>query len=208
MVSTDHFRHELLAQFGRAATQGRIDVLINSGELYRSIARGGSHSGSCRDTMQEEFKMGDTLHVRLPSGTEVTGPVIYKAVEADFATQRDVSRTKRDIRTFERRTRAGLLLLPRGHARRRRQCHRAGDRVAGRRHLSLADTGAVRRLLRTCPGRPGTQHSDRDAGRLRRGRDNGCSAGNRRDAGAIRRARAGLREVLGPHADIALAMGL
>jgi hypothetical protein len=31
MVSIDHFRHELLAQLGRAATRGRIDVLINSG---------------------------------------------------------------------------------------------------------------------------------------------------------------------------------
>ena len=35
----------------------------------------------------------------------MTGPVIYKAVEADFATQRDVSRTKRDIKTFEIRIR-------------------------------------------------------------------------------------------------------
>ena len=43
--------------------------------------------------------------MRLPSGTEVTGPVIYKAVEADFATQRDVSRTKRDIKTVAIRVR-------------------------------------------------------------------------------------------------------
>ena len=39
MVSTDHFRQELLAQLGRAATQGRIDVLINSGELCRGRGR-------------------------------------------------------------------------------------------------------------------------------------------------------------------------
>jgi hypothetical protein len=58
MVSTDHFRQELLAQLDHAATQGRIDILINSGELYRSIASGGSRSGSCCDAMQEEFKMG------------------------------------------------------------------------------------------------------------------------------------------------------
>src|SRR5271167_1417103 len=61
MVSTDHFRQELLAQLGRAATQGRIDLLINSGELCRSITRGGSGSFSCCDAMQEEFKLGDTL---------------------------------------------------------------------------------------------------------------------------------------------------
>jgi len=49
--------------------------------------------------------MGETLRWRLPSGTEVSGPVIYKAVEADFATQRDVSRTKRDIKTVAIRVR-------------------------------------------------------------------------------------------------------
>ncbi|MEI9971902.1 MAG: efflux RND transporter periplasmic adaptor subunit [Ignavibacteriota bacterium] len=57
------------------------------------------------ETYADLIKMGDTLHVRLPSGTEVTGPVIYKAVEADFATQRDVSRTKRDIKTVAIRVR-------------------------------------------------------------------------------------------------------
>jgi hypothetical protein len=61
MVSTDHFRQELLAQLGRAATHGHIDVLINSGELCRSITRGGSGSASCCDAMQDEFKLGDTL---------------------------------------------------------------------------------------------------------------------------------------------------
>jgi hypothetical protein len=60
MISTDHFRQELLAQFGRAATQGRIDILINSGELCRSIS-GGPRSASCCDAMQEEFRLGDTL---------------------------------------------------------------------------------------------------------------------------------------------------
>jgi hypothetical protein len=37
MVSSDHFRQELLAQMGRAAKSGLIDVLINSAELYRSL---------------------------------------------------------------------------------------------------------------------------------------------------------------------------
>ena len=61
MVSTDHFRQELRAQFARAATGGRIDVLINSGELCRSITTGSSGSASCCDAMQAEFKPGDTL---------------------------------------------------------------------------------------------------------------------------------------------------
>jgi hypothetical protein len=72
MVSTDHFRHELLAQLGRAAAQGRIDILINSGELYRSIASSGSRSGSCCDTMQEEFKMGDRLLLDRTNGSGMT----------------------------------------------------------------------------------------------------------------------------------------
>jgi HlyD family secretion protein len=57
------------------------------------------------ETYADLISMGQTLRVRLPSGTEVTGPVIYKAVEADFATQRDVSRTKRDIKTVAIRVR-------------------------------------------------------------------------------------------------------
>jgi multidrug resistance efflux pump len=41
------------------------------------------------------------IKVRLPSGNDLDGIVIFKGVESDFATQRDVSRTKRDIKTFE-----------------------------------------------------------------------------------------------------------
>jgi hypothetical protein len=72
MVSTDHFREELLAQLGRAATQGRIDVLINSGELCRSITRGSFGSASCCDAMQEEFKLGDTLLLDRTNGAGMT----------------------------------------------------------------------------------------------------------------------------------------
>ena len=57
------------------------------------------------ETYADLIPMGKVLRVRLPSGTEVSGPVIYKAVEADFATQRDVSRTKRDIKTVAIRVR-------------------------------------------------------------------------------------------------------
>jgi hypothetical protein len=71
MVPTDYIRQELLAQLGRAAAQGCIDILINSGELYRSIA-GCSRSGSCCDAMQEEFKMGDTLLLDRTNGAGMT----------------------------------------------------------------------------------------------------------------------------------------
>jgi HlyD family secretion protein len=44
--------------------------------------------------------IGDILRVRMPGGTIVSGKVFFKGVEGDFATQRDVSRMKRDIRTI------------------------------------------------------------------------------------------------------------
>jgi HlyD family secretion protein len=40
------------------------------------------------------------LKVKFPSGNILDGTVFFKGVENDFATQRDVSRTKRDIKTF------------------------------------------------------------------------------------------------------------
>jgi hypothetical protein len=72
MVSTDHFRQELLAQLGRAATGGRIDVLINSGELCRSISEGRAWSAHCCEAMQEEFKLGDTLLLDRTNGAGMT----------------------------------------------------------------------------------------------------------------------------------------
>ncbi|MGH9416315.1 MAG: HlyD family secretion protein [Terriglobales bacterium] len=51
------------------------------------------------ETYAPLIRLGEQLQVKLPDGALVRGPVIYKAVEADFATQRDVSRTKRDIKT-------------------------------------------------------------------------------------------------------------
>ena len=51
------------------------------------------------ETYADHILLGDTLRVRMPSGTIVEGKVIMKAPEGDFATQRDVSQQKRDIRT-------------------------------------------------------------------------------------------------------------
>jgi hypothetical protein len=61
MVSTDHFRQELLAQLDRAATGGTIDVLITSGELCRAVPKGSAWSNACCDAMQAEFRQGDTM---------------------------------------------------------------------------------------------------------------------------------------------------
>jgi HlyD family secretion protein len=51
------------------------------------------------ETQAQVVKLGDTLTVRMPGGEQVSGQVIAKAAEADFATERDYSRSKRDIRT-------------------------------------------------------------------------------------------------------------
>ena len=53
----------------------------------------------------DRVRLGDELNVRLPSGRELQCPVFFRGVDADYATQRDVSRTKRDIKTFEIRLR-------------------------------------------------------------------------------------------------------
>ncbi|MFP5207816.1 MAG: HlyD family secretion protein [Acidobacteriota bacterium] len=59
------------------------------------------------ETEEDNVRLGDMLRVVMPSGATVRGKVIAKAAEADFATQRDVSRRKRDIRTVQLK-----LLIP------------------------------------------------------------------------------------------------
>ncbi len=51
------------------------------------------------ETQAASVKLDDVLNVRMPGGETVKGKLIAKAAEGDFATQRDVSRTKRDIKT-------------------------------------------------------------------------------------------------------------
>jgi HlyD family secretion protein len=88
----------------RAARQGEV---VNPGSPIVTLFDLSSTwvDADVEETYADLIAMGETLRVRLPSGTEVSGPVIYKAVEADFATQRDVSRTKRDIKTVAIRVR-------------------------------------------------------------------------------------------------------
>lgn len=88
----------------RAALQGEIVrpgqavvTLINPDDLWVRA--------DVEETYIDRIHLGDRMTVRLPSGTERSGTVFYRGVDADFATQRDVSRTKRDIKTFEIRLR-------------------------------------------------------------------------------------------------------
>jgi HlyD family secretion protein len=74
-----------------------IVTLINPDDLWVRV--------DVEETYIDRVRLGDTLTLRLPSGTERTGTVFHRAADAGFATQRDVSRMKRDIRTFEVRLR-------------------------------------------------------------------------------------------------------
>ena len=57
------------------------------------------------ETYIDRIHLGEKMTVRLPSGAEREGTIFYRGVDADYATQRDVSRAKRDIKTFEFRLR-------------------------------------------------------------------------------------------------------
>ncbi|HTL35128.1 MAG TPA: efflux RND transporter periplasmic adaptor subunit [Kofleriaceae bacterium] len=86
------------ARVGEVVTAGQpIVTLVNPDSLWVRA--------DVEETYIDRVRIGDTLTVRLPSGAERKGTVIYRGVDADFATQRDVSRAKRDIKTFEIRLR-------------------------------------------------------------------------------------------------------
>jgi multidrug resistance efflux pump len=53
------------------------------------------------ETQEDAVQLGDSLTVIMPSGGTLQGKVINKATLADFATQRDVSARKRDIKTVQ-----------------------------------------------------------------------------------------------------------
>jgi HlyD family secretion protein len=74
-----------------------VVTLVNPDDLWVRV--------DVEETYIDRVKLGDTLTVRLPSGLEAPGTVFFRGVDAGFATQRDVSRTKRDIKTFEVRLR-------------------------------------------------------------------------------------------------------
>ena len=53
------------------------------------------------ETQADSVKLGDSLRVVMPSGGTIQGQIINKSAQADFATQRDVSARKRDIKTIQ-----------------------------------------------------------------------------------------------------------
>jgi len=88
----------------RAARQGEV---VNPGQPIVSIIDPDDLwvRADVEETYIDRIRLGDQLRVRLPSGVERSGTVFFRGVDASYATQRDVSRTKRDIKTFEIRLR-------------------------------------------------------------------------------------------------------
>jgi HlyD family secretion protein len=82
-----------VAKQGEVVMQGSpIVVIVDVDQLWVQA--------DVEESYIDSVQFGQTLRVRLPSGDILQGQVFFKGVENDFATQRDVSRTKRDIKTF------------------------------------------------------------------------------------------------------------
>ena len=88
----------------RAALQGEV---VNPGQAIVTLIDQDNLwvRADVEETYIDRIHLGDRLPVKLPSGATREGTVFYRGVDADYATQRDVSRTKRDIKTFEIRLR-------------------------------------------------------------------------------------------------------
>jgi HlyD family secretion protein len=89
---------ERVALQGEVVNPGQaIVTLINQDNLWVRA--------DVEETYIDSIRLGDQMTVRFPSGLERQGTVFFRGADAGFATQRDVSRTKRDIKTFEVRFR-------------------------------------------------------------------------------------------------------
>jgi multidrug resistance efflux pump len=67
-----------------------VAVIVDPDNLWVRVAMPETDAGT--------IAVGDSLTVRVASGEKLRGRVISKGAEGEFATQRDVSSTKRDIR--------------------------------------------------------------------------------------------------------------
>lgn len=82
-----------VAKQGEVVQEGNpIVVLVDMDDLWVRA--------DVPETYINDIQFGQKMPIKLPSGEVVDGKVFFKGVEGDFATQRDVSRTKRDIHTF------------------------------------------------------------------------------------------------------------
>ncbi len=98
----------------RAPLDGIVDVraalpgeVVNPGQTIVTLVDPDNLwvRADVEESYVDRIHLGDKLEVRLPSGARRECSVFFRGVDADYATQRDVSRTKRDIKTFELRLR-------------------------------------------------------------------------------------------------------
>ncbi len=98
----------------RAAREGEV---VNPGQAIVTIVDLNDSwvRAAIPETYADHVALGDTFNIRMPSGQVIPGKIYFKAVEGDFATQRDVSRRKRDIKTVALKLRIanpGELYVP------------------------------------------------------------------------------------------------
>jgi HlyD family secretion protein len=88
----------LAARQGEVVNIGQpIVSIINPDDLWVRV--------DMPETFVDRVRLGDRMQVRFPDGMERLGTIFFRGVDADYATQRDVSQSKRDIKTFELRLR-------------------------------------------------------------------------------------------------------
>jgi HlyD family secretion protein len=83
----------------RVAHQGEV---VNAGDPIVLVTDPGAVwiTAAVEESAVGSIAVGDTVPVELLTGERRNGRVLFVAPEAGFATQRDVSRVRRDIRTF------------------------------------------------------------------------------------------------------------
>jgi multidrug resistance efflux pump len=79
-----------------APVSGKVNVLAARQDLTQTWIY-----APLPETQADSVQVGDSLRVVMPSGVTLQGKIINKAALADFATQRDVSSRKRDIKTVQ-----------------------------------------------------------------------------------------------------------
>jgi HlyD family secretion protein len=97
-----------------APINGIVDVLatlqgevVNPGQTIVSLIDPDNLwiRADVEESIIDRIHQGGTMTIGLPSGASRSGTVFFRGVDADYATQRDVSRSKRDIKTFQIRLR-------------------------------------------------------------------------------------------------------
>jgi UDP-N-acetylmuramyl pentapeptide synthase len=72
MVPLDHYKQELHAQMERAAAHGAPDILINAGELCRTLRGSISATDACCKAMREELEPDDLVLIEAGAGVGMT----------------------------------------------------------------------------------------------------------------------------------------